>query len=554
MKILQVVHRFPPERIAGTELYTRAISRGLLDRGHQCFVLAGTDQAKRDGTLTSGVEDGVHVTRVAGSGGRGEGWFPAYDPEMEECVRGYVGDLKPDVVHIQHWVNLTANLIAVCGESGCPTVVTLHDLAVICPRGDRLRFDKVFCIDPLSEAPCLICVQREPWQTDDEVQGELALRQQMVEEGLRLADRLLVPSRAQKDFLLMFLDVEADRLEVLPHGTLHDLRPRRASGEGTPRRPLRLGYWGHLLWQKGPHLLLEAVKKLSDPSAVEVHLIGEAGDPAYRQELEALAENLPVTFHGPFQPNDLEKLALDVAVFPSLCHESHSFVCDEAFQLDLPVIVSDRGALGERVGSAGLTFTSGVVEDLAAQIERLITQPALMEQLRTAIPNDPPHPMSEHVVALEKIYEDVVRSSRGTSVSRPDYHRILVLRQRQLSEREAAIRHEQARFHELHARSREYQARLERDVETAKSAYQQVLAEAREYQARLERDVETAKSDYQRLLGEAQAFQGKLEGQVRSISQERDQLKQALDSLQSYPEIKLYARVRERLFRRRPKR
>ncbi|MGH7411998.1 MAG: glycosyltransferase [Candidatus Methylomirabilis sp.] len=541
MKILQVVHRFPPERIAGTELYTLAISRGLLGRGHQCYVLAGSGQASRGGTLTRGFEDGIHVTRVAGSGRRAEGWFPAYDPEIEVCVRGYLGDLRPDVIHVQHWVTLTANLIALCSEMGFPTVVTLHDLAVICPRMDRIRFDKAFCTDPLSTAPCLICVQREPWQEDDEVQAELALRQQMITEGLNLADRLLVPSQAQKDFLAKLLDAGADRLEVLPHGTPRDLKPGRASGEAIPRRPLRLGHWGHLMWQKGPHLLLEAVRRLPDPGAVEVHLIGEAGDLSYRQELDALAEHLPVTFHGPFAPKDLGPLDLDVAIFPSLCHESHSFVLDEAFQLGLPVVVSDRGALAERVGSAGLTFSAGMVENLAAAIERLLAEPALLEQLRRAIPRDPPHPMSEHLVALERIYKGVTSSKRQRSVSQPDYLQILVLRQQGLAEREAAIQQEQLRFNELHSRSREYHTHLERDLEKAKADYQQLLGEAREYQAQLERQLAEAKASHQQL-------DTYLQQQIKSVSHERDRLNQVLERLQSHSVISLYLRAWERLF------
>ena len=605
MKILQVVHRFPPEQIGGTELYTLAISRALLDRGHQCQVLAGTDRGGEGGTLTSGFEDGIHVTRVAGSSRRSGWWFPSYDPEIEDRVRGYLGDLKPDVIHVQHWVSLTANLITLFREMGFPTVVTLWDLAVICGRGDRIRFDKVFCTDPLSTAPCLICVQRDPWQTDEEVLSELALRQRMIDEGLHLADRLLVPSQAQKEFLARLLDVGMDRLEVLPHGTLHDLQGTPSLAGPPRRRPLRVGHWGHLMWQKGPHLLLEAVRKLSDPGAVEVHLIGEAGDPTYREELVVLARDISVTFHGPFAPKDLERLDLDVAVFPSLCHESHSFVLDEAFQLGLPVIVSDRGAPAERVGAAGLVFAAGDVDDLAAKLAHLLVEPGALERMRRATPKDPPHTMSDHVLALERIYEEVMRSGRERSVPRPDHLRILVLKQQQLAAREAAVRQEQLRFQELHARSREYQAHLEHDLDQAKADYQQVLAEAREYQAHLERDLEIAKAAYQQVLAEAREYQAHLERdleqakavyhqhlgearvyqrhlelelekakveyrhlhaearayqenlerevaglrtQVSGISQERDELKRALSKLLSHPAIRLYVRAWERLF------
>jgi glycosyltransferase involved in cell wall biosynthesis len=503
-------------------MYTQAISRRLLERGHQCHVLAGTRQA-REGVIE--LDDGVHVTRLAGVGRKAGGWFPAYDPEIEDRVRGYLDDLKPDVVHIHHWVSLTANLVALCSEMDLPTIVTLHDLAVICPRGDRIRFDKVFCTDPLSTAPCLICVEREPWQKDHEVQEELALRQQMIREGLHLADRLLVPSQVQKDFLAGFLDVPVDRLEVLPHGTLHDLRPVGGSAEATSQRPLRIGHWGHLIWQKGPHLLLEAVRHLSDPRAVEVHLMGEAGDPAYQQELHALAQDLTVTFHGAFTPTDLTKLDLDVAVFPGLFHESHSFVLDEAFQLGLPVVVSSRGAPAERVGSVGLVFSAGVVGDLVAKIAMLLAEPALLEQLRRGTPKDPPHPMSEHIIALEGIYQKVTRSRGKKSVSRPNYLKLLILRQHQLAEREAAIAREQIR-------------------------YQQLQTQAQEYQGHVDRELAKAQAEYQQLQTQAQEYQGHLEQQIKNLSQERDQLRKALDKVLAHSAVRLYLRAEEFLLRR----
>lgn len=580
MKILQIVHLFPPESVGGTELYTQAISRHLQGRGHQCHVLTGTGQTADSASRLDG---GVHVTRLAGVGRKPGRWFPAHDAEMEDRVRRYLGDLKPDVVHIHHWVSLTANLVALCSGMGLPTIVTLHDLAVICPKGSRIRFDKIFCTDPLSTAPCLSCVERESWQEDFEVQEELMLRRQMINEGLQLADRLLIPSQSQKDFLAQFIDVPSDRLEILPHGTLLDLRPVGVSNKAASRRPLRIGHWGHLIWQKGPHLLLEAVRKLSDSRAVELHFMGEVGDPAYQQELHALAQGLIVTFHGAFTPADLAKLDLDVAVFPGLFHESHSFVLDEAFQLGLPVIVSSRGAPADRVGSAGLVFSAGVVGDLSAKMEALLADPALLEQLRRGMPKDPPHSMSEHIVALEEIYQRVIRSRENKSVSRPDYQKLLILRQHQLERREAAIEGEQIRYQQLHAQAEEYQAHLEQELTqwqgTDKFVKDQLQMSERflEFQQEQKQELERVRGEILQLASLADdrdrwreaaeglsrhanelerqykwqemawGLQGQLDElgqQIKSLSQERDQLKNTIDRLLAHSAIRLYLRAR----------
>ena len=42
MRIVQVVHGFPPQEMAGTELATRELCRALQTRGHQVTVFART--------------------------------------------------------------------------------------------------------------------------------------------------------------------------------------------------------------------------------------------------------------------------------------------------------------------------------------------------------------------------------------------------------------------------------------------------------------------------------------------------------------------------------
>ncbi len=64
MRILQIVHGFPPESIAGTETYCEALSRCLLERGHECMVLAGSKRSAPEATTSSCGPAGV-ATQVA---------------------------------------------------------------------------------------------------------------------------------------------------------------------------------------------------------------------------------------------------------------------------------------------------------------------------------------------------------------------------------------------------------------------------------------------------------------------------------------------------------
>jgi glycosyltransferase involved in cell wall biosynthesis len=448
MKILQIVHGFPPESIAGTEQYCEAVSRHLLERGHECIVLAGSGRSAPQATLETVDKDGLLVTRYLPLEGRPRCWTEEYDPEAEGLVRHLLAAVRPDLVHLHHWLHLTNNLVAICADLGIPVVVTLHDAWTSCPRIHRVRGSGEFCPEPVATAPCLTCAERGPWQGDQEIADALMLRSGIVDRELAVAAAVIVPSEAHRVLIAQLCDLPTDRLIVLPNGRLQVYRTRQ-EGErerrGDMPRPLQIGHWGHLMYEKGSHLLLEAVHKLRDPSAVEVHLIGEASDPEYIARLRNLAQGIAVQLHGSYQPADLESFDLDLAVFPSIASESYSFTLEEALGLGLPVVVPNRGAFQERIGKAGLIFEAGQAEDLARVLQQIVDAPDLIETMRVSIRSEVPCAMETHLAMLEKIYKEVVRvdKQRAREVAPPSL-KLLINMQQQVRAREATLKEREA--------------------------------------------------------------------------------------------------------------
>ena len=174
-----------------------------------------------------------------------------------------------------------------------------------------------------------------------------------------------------------------------------------------------IAYWGSLTTHKGPHILLAAfraaVARIDTP--VELHLFGPLATEAVRTRLEDLAADLPVTFHGPFDAAQLATADLDVAVFPVLCFEGFGLGLAEAFELGLPAIVSDTGALAERLGDAGVKVPPGDVGALADAIVTLANDPAARQRMAAAIPPPPIGP-AEHVVDLSAHYQAAIDAER----------------------------------------------------------------------------------------------------------------------------------------------
>ncbi|CBE67384.1 protein of unknown function [Candidatus Methylomirabilis oxygeniifera] len=478
MRILQVVHLFPPEQSAGTERYTQALARGLVARGHECLVLAGsTESASEPGVLVRG-QDSLTVARLVGVR-QGSGFrVDSYNAAADGLIRTVLDLWRPDLVHLQHWYRLTGNLVAICAQAGIPAVVTLHDQWLACPRFHRVRPDGTFCAEQV--VPCIACIDRDPWQTDQEIDREQDVRARLLAEELRLAGCLLVPSEAQRRFLSRIADIPPDRLQVVPLGSPVEwpqgaVEERRPDGEG----PLRIGYWGYLAPLKGVHTLLEAARVLAgeSDSRFEWHLLGSSTDSMYDEKLRTLAEGLPVTFHGPYLHSDVAALDFDVAVFPSLCYETYSFVLDEAFQLGLPVLVPDRGAPADRIGGRGMTFRAGDPHDLAQRLRFLLQEPHRLEEMRHSLPSGGVVTMDAHARDLEKIYRETSVLKPPSSDEAATYRVLLTHREQQLADREQRLSEQQRHIEELMADREQRLSEQQRHIEELMADREQRLSE-----------------------------------------------------------------------------
>ncbi len=148
-------------------------------------------------------------------------------------------------------------------------------------------------------------------------------------------------------------------------------------------------YFGKLLYNKGVHLLLEALRDL-DARGVIVGF----GD--YRAELEAIAPPRTL-FTGALEHRHLAHLLplADVAVVPSIFPEAFGMVAAEAAAAGCPPLVARHSGLQEV--AEGLeaeyppehrdltSFANGDIDDLTAKLRRLLAlSPAEREQLSEA--------------------------------------------------------------------------------------------------------------------------------------------------------------------------
>ncbi len=406
MRVLQVIHYYPPETPGGTQSYVASAAALLKAAGHEVAVVAGARAHSETGEVIATDESGVPTRRIlrdlrteALSGDAGSERIEAL---VEEAAR----DFAPDVVHVHHWHALSRGIVQRLKGLGYPVVLTLHDLFVTCPRHFRMPDARRFCANTATVEDCAACLASDAGGVPAEALAAMILeRTEVLADELAAADAVVVMSVAQRDLLRTIAGFSPGEMRVLPIGIpVEGPRP-------TPPAPeagrLRVVNWAGLDPRKGTHVLLDAVAGSGRRNAFEVHLYGRDGDADYMEELRERGEGLDVLFHGAFEDEDRHRFGAryDVAVFPFLAFETHAMTVDEALHLGLPVVVSDCGAPPERVGSAGLVFPRNDAVALRALLERLLDEPERLEALRSG--RHGARDLRDHVGELVELYANL---------------------------------------------------------------------------------------------------------------------------------------------------
>jgi GT2 family glycosyltransferase/glycosyltransferase involved in cell wall biosynthesis len=442
VRIVLIVHGFPPAASGGTENYADACARELRRAGDDVLVVTREQDPGHDEYAVRAEDrDGIRIVRINNTFRNKRSFEETYrDDAIEAAMVRAIDEFRPDAAHVHHLTGLSTTIVTRLRERGIPIVATLHDYWLMCHRGQLLDVELRACAGPDA---CRRCVgvaggagpvtyagaqalraveKRLPLAAAQSIRSAAERMAAMVstageadEQHCRRLDhmraicrdvtRFIAPSQSIRERFMRF-GVHADRIELSRYGV--DAAAFRGLTRTKSDR-LRIGFIGSLMVSKAPHVLLEAVRELPRGSfSVDVYggYAPYHGDDRYRWTLEPLLQQDGVSVRGPV-PRERVPLALaslDVLVVPSIWPENSPFVIHEAFLAGVPVIASRIGGIPELVdgGRGGLLFDPGDATSLARVLGRVVNEPRLLASLRDTIP--PVRAIEDDVAAARRLY------------------------------------------------------------------------------------------------------------------------------------------------------
>ncbi|ADK84375.1 glycosyl transferase group 1 [Desulfarculus baarsii DSM 2075] len=408
MKILQVAHNFPPLSWAGTENYTLGLSLALRRRGVEVEVIhpvfgrgQGLERLEMLGlpTWRVGLDDEPTLVSLV-------------DRRSAAIVCDVAQEGGFELIHAQHLLGFSAEVVYEAQRRGLPVVLTLHDFWIICPLifgqtpsqkpcPGRGRQNCLNCLmEAVSQAgprPDLLPTLERFWRERDAYLGQM----------LKLPSKVLAVSRFVARTMAA-RGLAGPNMAVMPAGVVpFTLGPNPGPD---PADGLVLAFMGNIMPLKGPHLAARAIDGLAG-ARLEIH--GKAVNQPYAAGLLALCEDKPETFsyHGPYDISQRGGVLArcHALVVPSLT-ESYCLTAREALFAGRPVLASDVGGIPEAVrhGQNGLLFPPGDWRSLRRLAQRLIERPEELAALTRGVRQ--PHTVTEDAEKYLSLYRRILAS------------------------------------------------------------------------------------------------------------------------------------------------
>lgn len=343
---------YPPLVVGGIAAHAEGLATAMVRAGHDVIVLTLHHPDAPD----DAVVDGVRVVRSRVD----LPWIPTEDLVAQmasanhHLVRStaHLGDWRPDVVHAHDW------LVAWAGD----VLATLHGVPLVATVHATERGRHGGHVPPGLPA----VVNSVEWWLTYQAREVIACSNFMVRE------------------VITGFELPPDKVHLVPNGVNPALwAPTTVS----PRRDPLVLAWGRVQYEKGFQVLASAIGRLRRRVPGIRCVIAGRGSylPDLQVHLDVEGVNDLVHLAGFVTDDDLRTLlhTAGCVVIPSL-YEPFGIVALEAMAAGAPTVAARTGGLAEILtdSGAGLLFEPGDPNDLADQLEAVLTDASVAQSLQ----------------------------------------------------------------------------------------------------------------------------------------------------------------------------
>ena len=425
MKVIQVLSNFLPRQIAGTEVYTWALSKQLQNHGIDVQVIIPNYGETKSNDY---FYDGILVHQYAEPSVVDRSLIMGFkEPDGLIHFEEYVSVERPDIIHFHELAGsngITFKHVHVAKKRGAKVIMTFHLAGYSCKTGTLVHLGKTTCDGVIDLQKCSNCylqstgngkiatiltaastffhkfsINTTRWQNKvGTALGTFSIISKLKKDFSFLVSQCdyVVSLTNWYEKIMIANGVDQSKIKVIKQGIPLD-PSNNISRIKIHGGPLKLIFLGRINKFKGLHLLVDAIKGI-DPLSIQLSIFGNSDDTLYESSLRAeTASNKNISWKGKLNQEDVVETLQqhDMLCLCSTFSEMSPLVIQEAFASGIPVIASNVYGNAEQIihNHNGLLFEFNNVNDLQEQLTKCINEPLLLQDLTKNI--KPPRSFKE---------------------------------------------------------------------------------------------------------------------------------------------------------------
>ncbi len=327
-----------------------------------------------------------------------------YNKKYKDMVESIVEKFAIDAIHIHHMKDHFFDICDIIKEKKLYSIISIHDFYSVCPLINKMYDNKNYCGNP-TEEKCNSCLLKVA-----NIKGNMISEWREEWRNLfKVCNKIIAPSEAcKKEILQTYKDLD---IKIIEHGI--DLKKDMSQKDITNKQTLNVAFLGAIGIIKGSDILYELIKRKH--RGVSIHLFGifdRIIPKSYKKRIKIYGkykrENLPKLL----QDNDI-----DLVCLISICPETYSYTLTESISCGIPVLVSNLGALKERVEKDNLGWTVDLNSNnpnkkLIDKIYEIKNNPSEYSEKVNSINKYKIKSVNEMAKDYDKIYQKIIPKSQ----------------------------------------------------------------------------------------------------------------------------------------------
>jgi len=425
MKILKIIHGYPPLYNAGSEVYSQSICNELSRNNDITIFTREENPYEQDFKIRTEKQNENLTIHFVNKRIDKDNYK---NKNIDKIIAKIIEKNKPDIAHIGHLNHLSTGIINELKKQNIPIVFTLHDFWLMCPRGQfltrsiGLQNNNQLC-SKQEDSKCATSCYKVYFSGNsfDEKQDTESWRKwihnRMIETK-SIIDKVNLFIAPSKHLLNRFVDefsVPKDKITYLDYGFPTEyLTPTEKSKE---KSNFTFGYIGTHIPAKGINQLIEAFNEIEELATLRIYGRVNGQSTKALKQLATKSKN-KIEFVGEYINKNLANevfAKVDCIVVPSIWTENSPLVIHESQSCKVPVITANIGGMKEYVKHKvnGLLFEHRNTKSLIKQMRFAIANPNLLKKYGEkgylfskdgCVPN-----IQEHCKELESMYNSFVK-------------------------------------------------------------------------------------------------------------------------------------------------